>query len=261
MIKTTKRRNWTREETIVALNVYCKIPFKTSSKTNPVIIKYAKIIGRSPSALNMKIGNLGRLDPELKAQDISGLSNGSKMDKQVWQEFQDNWSALSYESERIIAKLSDTTVAEQNNIAYDYLKNLPEGKYREAYVKQRVNQNFFRSSILSIYNGKCCMTGMAIADLLVASHIVPWAENEKNRTNPSNGLCLNTLHDKAFDKGFITVTADYRIKLSEAIKKDANNKAVKEYFLPFENKKIILPDKFLPNRDFLEYHGKNIFKH
>ena len=51
------KNNWTREETIVAFNVYCKVPFKSSSKTNPTIIKYANIIGRRPSALNMKVGN------------------------------------------------------------------------------------------------------------------------------------------------------------------------------------------------------------
>jgi hypothetical protein len=67
-----KSNNWTREETIVAFNVYCKVPFKSSSKTNPTIIKYANIIGRSPSALNMKVGNFGRLDPELKKQGAAG---------------------------------------------------------------------------------------------------------------------------------------------------------------------------------------------
>ena len=51
---------WTREETLVAFNVYCKIPFKDSHSTHPMIVEYAKIIGRSPSALNMKMGNLGR---------------------------------------------------------------------------------------------------------------------------------------------------------------------------------------------------------
>ena len=67
----SKNNIWTKEETIIAFNVYCKVPFRSSSKTNPMVIKYANIIGRSPSALNMKIGNFGRLDPELKKQGIS----------------------------------------------------------------------------------------------------------------------------------------------------------------------------------------------
>jgi hypothetical protein len=63
---------WTREETIVAFYVYCIIPFASSSKTNPIIIDYANMIGRSPSALNMKIGNIGRLDSELKKRILHG---------------------------------------------------------------------------------------------------------------------------------------------------------------------------------------------
>jgi putative restriction endonuclease len=55
-----------------------------SSKSNPTIIKYANIIGRSPSALNMKVGNFGRLDPELKRQGIVVLSHGSKFEDEVW---------------------------------------------------------------------------------------------------------------------------------------------------------------------------------
>ena len=98
-----KRNNWTKEETIVAFNVYCKIPFKNSSKTNPTVIKYANIMGRSPSALNMKIGNFGRLDPELKKQGITGLANGSKLEEDVWDEFNDNWEALAFKSEQLIA--------------------------------------------------------------------------------------------------------------------------------------------------------------
>jgi putative restriction endonuclease len=78
------KNNWTREETIIAFNVYCKIPFKSSSKSNPTIIKYANIIGRSPSALNMKVGNFGRLDPELKNHGIVGLAHGSKLDEDVF---------------------------------------------------------------------------------------------------------------------------------------------------------------------------------
>ena len=106
------KKNWTREETIVAFNVYCKIPFKKSSKTNPTIIKYANIIGRSPSALNMKVGNFGRLDPELKKQGIVGLGNGSKLDEIVWDEFNGNWEKLAYESELLIAEFQNKKIDE-----------------------------------------------------------------------------------------------------------------------------------------------------
>lgn len=74
-------KNWSREETIIAFNLYCKIAFKDSSKTHTLVVKYAELLGRSPSALNMKIGNIGRLDPDLKAQGIKGLVHGAKLEE------------------------------------------------------------------------------------------------------------------------------------------------------------------------------------
>ena len=144
-------KNWTREETIIAFNVYCKIPFKSSSKTHPKIIEYAKIIGRSPSALNMKIGNFGRLDPELKKQGITGLVNGSKLEEIIWEEFNNDWEKLSYESELLIAKFQNKPIEEIEDINLD---DLPLGKDKETIIKARVNQSFFRSTILSSYNLK-----------------------------------------------------------------------------------------------------------
>ncbi len=252
-----KVNNWTKEETIVAFNVYCKIPFKSSSKTNPTIIKYANIIGRSPSALNMKVGNFGRLDPELKKQGITGLTNGSKLEDVVWNEFHGNWEKLAFESERLIAEFQHKTIEESADIDLD---DIPLGKEREQIVKTRVNQSFFRNTILSSYNKKCCVTGLSIPDFLVASHIIPWKKDKKNRLNPQNGLCLNYIHDRAFDQGFITVTTDYKILVSKYFEDYMNENAVKDLFLKYNKQSIFLPDRFLPSKEFLEYHNNVIFK-
>lgn len=253
------RNNWTREETIIAFNVYCKIPFKSSSKNNPTVIKFAKIIGRSPSALNMKIGNLGRLDPDLKKKGIVGLSNGSKLEEIIWGEFNGNWEKLAYESELLISKFENKSIEETSEIDVSDL-TFPLGKEREVIVRQRVNQSFFRSTILSSYNSKCAVTGLSIPDFLVASHIVPWSKDKENRLNPSNGICLNSIHDKAFDRGFLTVTPDYLIKFSPMLKDINDDKSIDELFLKYDNRKIVLPNKFLPSKDFLDYHYNVIFK-
>lgn len=251
-----KNNNWSREETIVAFNVYCKIPFKESSKNNATIIKYANIIGRSPSALNMKIGNFGRLDPELKKRGIVGLGNGSKLDQVIWNEFNGNWEKLAFESELLIAQFQNKTIEE--TVEFD-LENLPKGLERETLIKVRVNQSFFRSTILSSYNQKCSITGLSIPDFLVASHIVPWKVDEINRLNPHNGICLNSIHDKAFDRGFITITSDFKVKISNYFNDYLQDEAVSEFFFKYNNKLIILPDKFLPSKDFLDFHFNNIF--
>ena len=251
-----KSNNWSREETIVAFNVYCKIPFKSSSKTNPTVIKYANLLGRSPSALNMKIGNFGRLDPELKKQGITGLTNGSKLDEDVWNEFNGNWDKLAFESEKLIAELQNRTI----EIEIIHIEDLPKGEDRETIIKARINQSFFRSTILSSYNLKCCITGLSIPDFLVASHIIPWAKDNNNRTNPHNGLCLNSIHDKAFDRGFITITPDFKVLVSKCFDEYSDNIAVNDFFRKYQNHSINLPDKFLPSKDFLDFHTQEIFK-
>lgn len=248
---------WTKEQTIVALNLYCKIPFNKVSSKHPDIIRIAKIIGRTPNSVKMKIGNFGSFDPELKKRGIVGLKNTSKIDEIVWTEFNDNWGNLAYESEILISKFTNQPLEKISEIT---IADIPAGKEREAIIKARINQSFFRSTVLSSYNLKCCITGLSIPDFLVASHIIPWAKDEKNRLNPHNGLCLNSIHDKAFDKGFITVSAEYKIKVSKYFNDFRKDKAVADFFLIYENQSINLPDKFLPSREFLEYHRKNIFR-
>ena len=171
-----KNTNWTREQTIIALNLYCKIPFNRVGSNHPDIIRIAKIIGRTPNSVKMKIGNFGSFDPELKKRGIVGLGNTSKMDEIVWNEFNSDWSNLAYESELLISKFTNQPMEKFSEIN---LEHIPLGKERDAIIKQRVNQNFFRSTILSSYNLKCCVTGLSIPDFLIASHIVPWAKDEK----------------------------------------------------------------------------------
>ena len=48
----------------------------------------------------------------------------------------------------------------------------------------------------------------------MASHIVPWRVDKRNRVNPRNGLLLSALHDKAFDIGLITIDDDMTVRVS-----------------------------------------------
>jgi putative restriction endonuclease len=147
----------------------------------------------------------------------------------------------------------------EETAAFD-LDNLPQGKEREALIKVRVNQSFFRSTILSSYNQKCCITGLSIPDLLVASHIIPCTKDDKNRLNPHKNICLNAIHDKAFDRGFITITPDYKVKTSNYFKDYSKENAVSDLFMKYDKQPIILPNRFLPSQDFLDWHYKNIFR-
>lgn len=125
-------------------------------------------------------------------------------------------------------------------------------------IQQRIGQDIFRSVLLEIYNGQCCVCGLNIKELLRASHILPWAENKQNRLNPENGLCLSATYDAAFDRHLISFDDDYKMVVSKYIRDFYTNETAKEYFERFENKQITLPNKFLPNKEFLQKHRKKL---
>lgn len=243
--------NWTKEETIIAFNVYCKIPFKDSNKNHPMIIEYAKIIGRSPSALNMKVGNLGRLDPKLKEKGIVGLSHGSKIERIVWEEFYANPEQFAYESECLIAKYANKSIEKASKID---INDLPNGKERETIVKLRVNQSFFRSAVMTSYNNRCCVSGVGNPQLLEACHIVSWADDSHNRTNPENGLCLNSLFHRAYDKHLMAITPDYEIIISENFMEKVEDSTFEKYLKEINGRKINMPTRFYPQRELLDIH-------
>lgn len=255
-----KRNNWTREETILVLDLYCKIPFSKISKTNEKIIDLARLINRSPSAVGLKMANLARFDEELRSRNISGMAHGSKLDQEIWNEFCNNWEELSYQAQKILADKKQTTVEEMLN--YDDIEKIPPGEYRESVVKTRVGQYFFRASVLSAYSNRCCITGLTVPALLVSSHIKPWRDSDiqTERTNPSNGLCLNALHDKAFDRGLITIDHDYKIIVSNKLKNADMDIETKEWIQHYDGSMILLPDRFMPGQKFIEYHNDVVFK-
>lgn len=208
---------WTHADREVAINLYCTVPFGLFHSRNPLIVEIAERMGRSPSSLAMKLCNFASLDPAHQARGVKGLHGASKGDREIWDEFQSDWEAHVYESAQKLAELRGQSVEQSAEI---HPSEIPrEGIERERFVKQRLNQQFFRNAVLAAYDSKCCITGLAVPELLVASHIIPWAENPKTRVNPANGLCLNALHDRAFDRGFIALDDNLRVMVSPALRR------------------------------------------
>jgi len=127
-------------------------------------------------------------------------------------------------------------------------------------VKIRLGQRFFRKAVLASYNGRCCITGNPIPELLIASHILPWGKYSEQRLNPRNGLCLAQTQDAAFDKGLVTFDEDYRLVLSSYLREFLPNEALARNFLAYEGERIALPDKFLPDERFMRKHREEIFR-
>lgn len=251
------RRLWSKDELILAFNLYLKLPFGKMHRNTQEIIDLAEIINRTPSAVAMRLTNFASLDPYHQKRGIKGLTGGISICQPIWNEFIGNKEDLIYKSEILLAKKQNLQIENKYSDLLEDTKDLI-GKTKERLVKTRVNQSVFRQIILSSYSNKCAISGINIPEFLVASHIIPWSENVDERLNPSNGICLSNLYDKAFDKGFIGIMNDYTIILSEKLKAYSSE----NYYLNFFNiggRKLALPERYLPKKVFLEYHLDTIF--
>ena len=250
------QRRWNEEESILAINLYCKIPFGQMHSRNADVIALAQLIDRSPSSIARKLGNFASFDPKLRARGVKGLENASKLDKHIWNEYMQNWDEQFIESEKLLAKKKHTTIEQLNHIDLDNLKDI-QGKERERLVTVRVNQSLFRKIVLTNFNNQCCITGIKQTELLVASHILPWSKHQADRLNPKNGLALNYLHDKAFDCGLLTITEDLKIKVSSSFLKNQDILSIKQNFIDYDGKSLIEPQKFFPDTEFLKIHNQS----
>lgn len=251
---------WSRDETILAFDLYCRTSFGKISQSNPDIIELANLLGRTPGSVGLKMHNLAHYDPELKKRNVTAMAHGSKLDGEIFAEFSKDWASLSYQAQVIRANMLHKEVSDL--IDLEGMELIPAGEYREQMMKSRVGQYFFRTAVLNSYENRCCVTGLKKTELLVASHIKPWkvSDPKTERTNPMNGLCLNSLHDKAFDRGLITLDQNYKIILSRKLVDAEMDSETKNWFLSYANNQIILPARFLPEKNFIEYHNDVIFQ-
>lgn len=246
--------NWTREEHILAFNLYSQIPFGTIHIHNPKIQELANLLGRSIGSVSRKLANFARLDPSLHERGIKGLPHGAKGEEDVWNEFAEHPEDLAFESQRLLAQREGKTVEEVAQIETHDLP--PAGRERDAIVRVRVNQSFFRKRVLSAYEFRCCVTGLTIRPLLVAGHIVPWSVDKKNRLNARNGLCLNALHDRAFDSHLMWIDREFIVRMSRRLKDEKKQSEAARWLLSFDGKPLILSAKFQPDPKFLLKHSR-----
>ncbi|RJQ49927.1 MAG: HNH endonuclease [Nitrospiraceae bacterium] len=253
---------WGWDELVLALYLYCQIPFARTKANNPDVISLARLIGRTPSAVARKLGNFGAFDPMLAVKGVRGLTHGSAMDRKVWDHFYGQWDSLVDKSQVLLEKKNAEPVysslqEEQDDFS---IISRPIGlTEKRSTVLTRLVQSFFRRAVLSSYESSCCICGTDIAQLLVASHIIPWSESKGIRTDPENGLCLCALHDKAFDRGLISLNTSLEILVSPVIKK-TRSIFVRQAIIDFEDKKIISPKRFMPKTEYIEWHNINIYK-
>ncbi|HEY9035347.1 MAG TPA: HNH endonuclease [Pseudomonadales bacterium] len=254
---TTK--GWTRQQLLIAFGLYCQMPFGKMHSRNPEIVKYAELINRTPSALAMKLTNIASLDPAIISTGRKGLSGASSADKKMWEEMQKNWETFALESDSAMIKITKSEDRNDTSEPDEKDEDDHTGFDKEIKTKVRIGQSFFRRSVLSAYNYKCCITGLSLPKLLVASHIIPWRSDPSNRLNPRNGLSLSVLHDKAFDLGIITINNDMTIRVSN-VRDSKSDQFYQSAIKSYDKKPIASPEKFAPLQEFLAYHRDNIFQ-
>jgi putative restriction endonuclease len=262
----TQRRNWTHDELLVGLNLYHKLTFGQLHARQPAIVALAEKLERGSNSVAMKLCNFASLDPALKLRNIKGLEGASALDRTVWNEFHDNLNEAVPVSEEALRKLFEVDESSELEVlpreGVRVRKGPPTGPTEMTVnVKLRRGQDYFRNAVLNNFGGRCGVTQLAVRELLIASHILPWGTHVAERLNVRNGLSLSRLHDAAFDRGLITFDDTLRLVISPRLKGELAQRSVAENFGAYAGQPLCLPDDaVLPDLAFLAEHRNNFCK-
>ena len=238
----TAGRPWTRAELIDVLRLYCVTPFGSLHARNPNVIDIANRLDRTANSVAYKLVNFASLDPTI---DRRGMSNTSALDRSVWSDFFANIDDFLDQPNENDG--NPKGFAEDGQAQYRWDER--QGVDARGTSKRRVNQGFFRSMIVASYDSRCAMTELSDPSLLVASHIDPWAQNTLQRLDPHNGICLNYLHDRAFEEGLIAIAPDLSILYSSRLTAIDLRK-----LRSVSSERLRLPARFKPDTLLLEKH-------
>jgi hypothetical protein len=262
-----KSRPWTWDELILAFNLYCAIPFGQYHRGNPKVIGLAKLIGRTPGAVAMKLSNFASFDPMHEARNVGGLSHAGKVDRDVWEAFHGNWEELAYQSEQVMersvsAEERESGKAEDGQIPKwpEELEISAERTEKASITRTRLVQSFFRKTVLTSYENRCAICSLTIPALLVAGHIIPWSADVMRRADPTNGLCLCAFHDRAFDRGYIGLDENLRVLVSPEAEVEVEPAMHKVAISDIKGKQIYVPGRFGPDSVAVEYHRVKVYR-
>lgn len=246
-----ERNAWSREEILLALHLYERIPFGRQASRTPEVIALATRIGRTAGAVAMKLNNLTSLDPEERARGIKGLAGASRLDREVWQQFRASPEVIEEAEALWTGQDAGRTHSEPEPASESVWQGATE---KESERRIRLAQGYFRRVVMSNFAGRCALTDLTTPQLLTASHIVPWAEAPQHRVDLANGLCLNRLHDAAFDRRLITFDEDLRLVLGQRLREELPPGPMAEAFCGYEGARLRAPDRRAINGSFLAWH-------
>ena len=247
---TSARRNWSDDETAVALYLYLTLSFRGLTKTDARVLAAADYLGRTPDAVRFKASNLSSCDLGIRQK---GFANVSRTDREVWARYMHDAPSLE-----------PLLQAVDGFLAFERARNAPDETPLEAealaLVRRRDGQDLFRASTLTNFAGACALTGLTFSSLVEAAHILPWAECEAARLRPDNGLALNVLLHRAWDAELIGISPDglvvsaadarERARLDD---RDAVHGADLDFLNRVDGLRLRAARHVAPNRDFLDW--------
>lgn len=239
------QRRWTRPEQLLALELYLSLPFGRLHRTAPEVVAVANEINRTPSSVAMKACNFASLDESFISTGRKGLEGASEADRAIWDEFLENRDRLVEEMETLV---HDAPTVVQTLRTHEGPTEVTRT------VRQRRGQGFFSRVVRAAYEERCAVTGLAVPSLNVASHIIPWASNEARRTDPTNGLLLSALVDRAFDRGLVTFDEESRLVCGRQLRAPT---AKATALLSLQGIALRTPEKFRPDPTALAWHREH----
>lgn len=247
---------WSQDELLVAFRLYCRTSFGKLHQRNPEIIELARTLRRTPSAVAMKACNFASLDPVHRARKISALANTSRSDRELWEEFTQDSESVADKAEAAYARLTGRD-ARQMETEFDP----PDGPTEvQRTTRARRVQAFFRAAVLASYENRCALSGIHVPELLNASHIIPWKISTERRADPRNGIALNVLYDRAFDRGLIAFDEQRRLIVSRRLHQGEIPNLQRQALIAMEGMPLRTPLRFAPDPAALVWHRDNVFQ-
>jgi putative restriction endonuclease len=154
----------------------------------------------------------------------------------------------------VVLRLNDVKTERQRLVAEPIW-----GYGSECLIKNRLGQGAFRILVTGAYNRNCAISGEKALPVLQAAHIKPF--NEQGPNSVSNGLLLRSDLHILFDRGYLTVTPEYKIEVSKKIKEEFNNG---KHYYAFHGKELYALPKIItdrPSLDFIRWHNENVYKY
>lgn len=142
--------------------------------------------------------------------------------------------------------------AEEVNAFREQIKNDNyEVADSHATVKTRGSaQKAFAEAVKSNYGFRCAITGIKNKEFLVAAHIVPWSVDQTIRLDPSNGICLSLLVDRAFENGHLLIDDDLTIHI--VWDRLGDDQSLRSQLEPYDGQTLNAPEDGTPKLEYLQ---------